>query len=274
MKNLREVGLKFLGSTTIGGTLGTTGIALITVLNNTTGKYIDANGTSFTSITSTGYVARTFDTWVSTNCTQTEAVLMYWISLVAGDTYTISVSGSGTKNIYSSGYNISYLGTYDKEPWVDGHVVTTLRFWHTSYPTCYYDFITSTGGTTFEIEKIETFVSNGLTNTFTLDSNYHAYEFTRVSLNGVWLNPYDTSITWGSNNPNYDDETMDSIYKGFTVKFLEIPAIGSTIIVEYVPLVNTYYVTKQMVLPTSASNSSIVDTKVNLRELSYGVEIV
>jgi hypothetical protein len=267
LKNIREFGIKFLAiKDSLSPYNGISGIANITVFNITTGKYIGSDGLSYNDVKT-----RTFDTYVSTNYSTAETSLMYWISLVDGDEYDISVSGSGTKNPASGGYDISILGYYEKEPWVDGKVNNTLRFWHTDFSSNYYDFI-PVANTPLEIVKTYTFTADGLTNTFTLPSNLHAHEFTRVQVGSVWLDSYNNNLTWGSNSPNYDDETMDSIYKGFTVNFLETPPVGN-ITVEFKPLINRYKIMKTMVLPTSRDTVTI-NTSATIRELDYSIEVV
>lgn len=274
MKNLREIGVLFRGyNSAIVGANGDTGIALITVLNLTTGKYIDALGKSYNSTSDAGYIARTFDTYCSANYTAVERDgLMYWISLEVDNEYDISISGSGTKNIASSGYDIVVINIYEKEPWVDAYVNTTLRFWHSDFPFTTYDY-TPVAGEVFDFIKTETLTADGLTNTFSLSIG-RAYEFLGVSIdNGIsYLKSYDTSLTWGKNTPSYDDETMNSDYR-FTINFIETPEVGN-IIIKYKPYVNRYKVLKTYKLPQDQLDSSIISTTSNLRELDYSVEVI
>lgn len=260
MKNLTELGVKFLGGNSLG-------IANILVLNLTTGMYVKADGTETATLT-----YRTFDTYCSSNYSSVELTLMYWITLDPACEYDITVAGSGTKNASSSGYTISLLGYVEKEAWVDAHVHTTLRFWHTEYPAVVYDF-TAISGTPLDIVKTETIAADGFTNMFTLSTSYHAYEFTRMYVDGEWLKSYDTNFTWGSNSPYYNDETMDSVNKGFTVYFVDTP-VAQDIILEFKPYVNTYKIFKTYKLPEDSLDSSIVATATNIRELSYAVEVV
>lgn len=262
MKNIRAYGIKFQKS-------NDSGIAKITVLNTTDGLYIDHDGT-----TSSTAVSRLVDLYQSNSTYATvEKDFCYWVTLEVDKNYEITCEISGTKNTLSSDYYMRISGYLSKELSIDGSITKTLQVWDTSDTSIKQNF-TLTENTTTDLEKLAYYNGDGTTTLFTLSTSVLADTPTRFSKNGgsTWMTTYDTSLTWGSNSPLYDDEIV--LAGNFSVNFEEAPIVGaSNVIIAYVPKINTY----KMILQTNQATSedtSYIDYQGNIRLLDYAIEMI
>ncbi len=109
--------------------------------------------------------------------------------------------------------------------------------------------------------------------TFALYGKHHASELIAVSLDGsTWMYPDDLRYTWGSNSPDYNNEEIDaSGYLG--IAFLDEIAVGTTVYIKYMPMVQKFKVVTRLEQPGSG-DGSFVDRMKDVRLLDHAVELV
>lgn len=124
-----------------------------------------------------------------------------------------------------------------------------------------------------ELLKSQSFVADGTLTSFTLSDENTAASFHSFSTDGgvTWKTPYDLSIVWGSNSPDYDNEQIDE--EGFfSVRFFTPPAGGDVIIIRFHPVANRARVYTIFNLARN-SNDSFIDMKTPSRVLDYSLEL-
>lgn len=190
-------------------------------------------------------------------------------------TYSITVEHSGDHNVSAAGpdYTVEYSDPYRTDKLNTGLSEGTITLWHTSYPSDTYTF-DLVNNTVTELSYISKFNGNGSTTEFTLPSTIHASDFLEFSIDSgsTWDFSTDTSIYWGSNAPDYDDETIDSS-GNFTVKFLSPPTTGSNNVQIKINLMtNKYKINHVLKQPTDGI--SYTDHRAEIRFLDYSLELI
>jgi hypothetical protein len=160
------------------------------------------------------------------------------------------------------------------EPIDDGKVENTITLWHSDHLS---DTITKVYDEELILEELtiqKQFTANGSGTLFELESYEHAYEFQRCSPDDgtTWLYPSDYLLTWGSNDPTYDNEVIDSDGY-FAINFMEAPISGTTVLLEYIPKINRYKVATKFKQP-QLPEESFVDYKSNVRQTDYAIEFL
>lgn len=124
-----------------------------------------------------------------------------------------------------------------------------------------------------EITKMQSFTANGATTIFTLSGQNMASAIHSFSVDGglTWKSPYDLSIVFGSNPPNFDDEqTGDDGYP--SIRFFIPPPEGSVVQIRYIPKANKARLLMAFNLAQSA-DGAYVDSKTPSRMLDYSLEL-
>lgn len=257
MKNRYEFGIKLLGG-------ADQGIQAITLYDITDSVYIKSDGT--TSLTSVG---RLFDCYCSANYSTKEKEIVYWMTLTEGHEYDISINPSGTKNALSTNYGLTLIDYLQKDKWVDAYIQTTVRMWHEDFPSDFYEF-TPINRNKVELVKSQSFTSDGIITDFVLSTG-RAAEFLNIIVNGVVLETYDTSLSWGADT-EYSNDTIDATTKRFGVRFVEAPTSG-TVTINYKPFVNKYKVMKYTKQARDIYGNNI-SNNTNIREQDYSCEFI
>lgn len=202
----------------------------------------------------------------------------YWCKLpYPDDNYTVTVEHSGYRNASAgSPYNISYNGFFYTESIDESELQSKIYSWDEDFPgDIYEDALTV--DTMVDLSRIKSFVADGALDTFLLDdSDYHAANpggFLQWSEDGGtnWFYPNDIAITWGSNDPDYDNETFDADGH-FGIKFLTVPVIGTAIQIKWLPSRDKAYLQRELKYPSS--ESIYIDVRGELRLLDDALEFI
>lgn len=154
-----------------------------------------------------------------------------WVSVGADDPgrYTITYDGSG----FASGRTV-YRGVIFRST-ADARVVSADIAVRDTVTDCTYTLsgITESSNITYHTS----YSGNGLTSIFKLNGTGRSVrDLRRFSLNGgtIWKDGSSTDISWGSNDPDYDDEQADDTGSAW-VSFNTPPASGTSIVFDVVP---------------------------------------
>jgi len=122
-----------------------------------------------------------------------------------------------------------------------------------------------------EVTKYQTFLADGARTSFQLSDENTASDFHSFSDDGgaTWKSIYDLSITWGSNDPDYNDEQID-INGFFAIKFFSAPISGSTVIIKYYPAANR---ARLYTIFNLAQDDTFIDYKTPSRLMQYALEL-
>ena len=124
-----------------------------------------------------------------------------------------------------------------------------------------------------ELVKDQSFVADGSATVFTLTDENTASTIHSFSDDGgvTWKTPFDLSMVWGSNKPNYDNEIVDA--DGFfSIKFFTAPQSGDVIIIRYYPAADRARVYTVFKLARNKTES-FIDKRIPSRLLDYSVEL-
>jgi hypothetical protein len=265
MKNRRELGIKFHRDEN-------SGIATIVVYDETDAMYLTSAGIEFST-----YTYATIDLYIPVSGYEAfEKDFVYWITLTPEHVYTITIKKSGFTNPLSGGSKINISGYLQTEEFVDSTISGILKTYNSLYPGDLYIYsLISDSTTAVSLEKTQSFtVSGSPQSVFSLSGTNRASKFLSVSLDGgvTYLPPFDISFTWGSNSPYYNDETID--LNGYlSVLFNENIGIGETILIKYIPAVDSFLVEQSIQQPHSTDNS-YTDLKAETRFLDYAFEVI
>jgi hypothetical protein len=246
------------------------GIAKITVYNTTRGQWLDETGTL-----SNASSYRLYDTYLpSSGYTVLEKDQAYWISLITDENYEITIEHNGTHNASASlPYGISIVNYLDTVPLVDGYFQKTLQVSHSVYSSTGYT-LDITNDIITPIEVISYFNGDDSTTTFSIGDVNHAKELLQVSADSGtnWWYPWDTRLTWGSNSPNYDNETLTNAGY-FSVNFSDAPATGvNNVQIKWLPLIDQYMIQTVSHQPTT-TDEEYTNRMVNIRQLDFAFEV-
>lgn len=199
----------------------------------------------------------------------------YYVFLEASKTYTIRVDHSGAHNTNSSTNYPIRIEKFLLQKTIESEVSTKIFTWHSDDREEYYYDLTPNESTSSE--KITYFNGDNSTTEFDLqdgDPKAKAYVPTAFSKDGgtTWLLPYSLALTWGSNSPNYDNETVDSD-GNFIVKFDEAPTTGTNnVVIKWTPKVNKYRIETTLIQPNDGNE--FVDFNKVIELLDHGVELI
>lgn len=186
-------------------------------------------------------------------------------------TYTVKVKHSGLDHSGASDYMRIKQFFTGRE--IDSNIDTKLTIYHTNYPSDTSEY-TLTSGEVIDFEVNAYFNGDDSTTAFSLSGINHASDPIQFSKDGgaTWLYPNSVQLTWGSNSPDYDNETVKTSTGYFTVKFDDPPVTGTNnVIVKYKPMFNKYYVTRTFEQP---EDGSYIDTRTVVRLLDDAVEMI
>lgn len=262
MQNRREYCVYFQRSTD-------SGIAKITVYNETLDKYVAADG-SLSDVE----VSRLCDLYVPSSYGLLERPLIYRVTLEGSYLYTITVEHSGTHNASaSSPYYVTVLKYFNVVSWVDGRIFSKMLAWHSDHNEV-KDFLFSSGSIR-PIEDSQKFDGDGSNRTFVLSGTNRAdvpLEFSRDG-GATWLAPTSSLLTWGQNSPDYDDEAVDANGR-IGVVFDFAPDIGTeNVIIRYRCKVNKYRIQEIVYQPTDETGT-IKDLNNQVVQHDYSVEFL
>lgn len=266
MINKKEYGIVFQ----IGNNCGK---ANITVFNLTRNRFIDTKGNE-----TINPVYRTVDLFFSAapnSPSSPDNFFVYWITLNDGESYSITVVNAGIHNSLAiSPYNVNIESFLETETMIGGNINTQLMMWHADFPSTVYIF-NIVNEDAKETAQITYYDGNGITSDFEITKSGHIDKFLMCSEDGgkTWIYPNDPDITWGSNEPYYDDEIFDTNKQAF-IKFVESPLSGSSnIMIKWRPYVNKYkvvYTTRQ----PKTINGDYVDSRITIRLLENSIEFI
>jgi len=265
MVNKREYGIVFIKDIDCG-------IAKITVFDTTESVYVGEDGTK-----DVNPLYRYVDLYQSANHSTLEQAYTYWISLEVGHSYVITAVNSGTHNpLAIATYNVGIIKFLQTEPLVvDDIIEKQFQTFHTSFESDKYTYDPISGVTT-DAMKTQVFNGDDVTRTFVLSGTNHAVEFVTFSIDGgiTWRYPSDLYITWGSNAPAYDNETIDSNGQ-FGIYFIDdAPPTGSSnVIIKFRPLANKAQLTINVKQPHDEFNT-FKDYRSHVVMQDYAVEFI
>lgn len=197
------------------------------------------------------------------------------IQFVSGsltDTYKIKIVHSGLNNAGVNDY-LMLQGFLIATTLTAATIPAQLTLRHTDFPSDTYAFAAAVGSSE-DIEKQQTYNGNGSDTEFTLSGTNHAAVPVAFSADSgaTWLQPTSLQLTWGSNGPNYDNETLDAS-KQFTVKFDTAPLSGTdNVIIKFRPYANKHKLEHTLTQPNDGG--TFVDRGRNVRLIDYALEIV
>lgn len=186
--------------------------------------------------------------------------------------YEIIIRNNGLGQALAGG-NLQVDGYYIQEDCEPANPTTAmLLLWKEGAETIHL-FNDITLGAKTEITKVQSFTANGAQTIFTLSGENMASAIHSFSDDGgaTWKSPYDLSIVFGSNPPNFDDELVgDAFYP--SIRFFIPPPAGSVIQIKYVPKATNARLLMAFNLPQT-EDGSYVDLKTPARMLDYSLEL-
>lgn len=208
-----------------------------------------------------------------------------WVTLPYdnADRYQWTVEHSGSNNASAVGpnYAINFMGYTLTQNLIKAHTVPKVvlvdKVNTVEYP---FEFQGTIAEYTYELLKEETkklyittqFLGDGESTSFKVgNENLINYNFIRFSIDRgtTWKYPWDLSITWGSNSPDYDDELINSSGE-FWVNFLEAPAENTSIYLESIPVFDTVRV--EMTLNQPSDEEGYIDYNTPFAVQEYAIE--
>ncbi len=199
-----------------------------------------------------------------------------WITLPdPTHTYKITVEHGGQNNAGGNDY-LYFVEGFLIEQLTDANAQVDLELWHSDHPATIQSYTDLTSGVSGVTDKTQTDTANGIDTEFTLSGNNRAAAIVAFGQKATaapeitWFSPDSPDLTWGTNSPNYDDETFDA--NGFTtVKWDTAPPAGNTYI-KYTPKANLAKVRSTLVHPNDGS--TFIDKRDALRLLDYALELI
>ncbi len=201
---------------------------------------------------------------------------VFWTKLpYSDDDYEVTVTHSGIHNpLASSPYSLNIVKYLIVESINDACLETVLTIFDDENNDNYT--YTLEDDTRKELNIIKSFNGNGTITEFAIEeSTKHAFEFIEFSINeGVtWFYPDDTQITWGSNSPDYNNETIDGDGH-FTIKFIVAPDVGvSNVQIKYKPIFNKGILSTKLIQAVD-DIGTYKDSSSAIRVLDYGLEFI
>ena len=195
---------------------------------------------------------------------------VFWMTLDVAKEYIIYVDHNGDKNADSSDellkFDSCFLVTL-----LSSEINGLLTLYHSENTSDTFEYSIAVGILN-SLVKQQAFNGNNSSTVFTLSDGNRAYEVYMFSKDGgtTWLYPEDFALSWGTNNPDYDNEQIDS--NGyFSVKFDVAPILGTgNVIIKYIPKVDTAEFQQTL---KHAFSGSFKDARKPLRLLDYALEL-
>jgi hypothetical protein len=184
----------------------------------------------------------------------------YWITLpYPDDLYTVEAIHSGSHNASCAGtdYSVEIEQYLLIEELTSAEIQTVLTIWDEDNSLDTYTY-TLTASTVVDTAQTTSANGDGSEDTFGVGAtNSHAAEFLEFSIDGgtTWKTIYSPDIySWGSNLPDYDDETIDTDGH-FWVVFVTPPATGtSNVKLKWKPKATTGKIVRTIKQPTDGIN--------------------
>jgi len=194
---------------------------------------------------------------------------IFWAKLdPAVDDYTINVEHALVHNINANTpYHVIIEKFMLSEELNTAELNSTIEFWHEDHGIV-FSYLGNEGTT--NIESYKSFIADGIEDTFVLDGTNRAGEFLYFTLNDATYYPSHYSIDWGSNDPDYNDETIDS-ESYFGIKFEVPPDDGDEIKIYFKPKINKVKISRIIKQPY---DGSYIDYSLNPRIMSDALEII
>lgn len=244
-----------------------------------------ANITIIDTTTSSDVIRdKQFDTFYKAADYTTGAYVIgtFWWKLPYDDhEYEILVSNGGAVagrttygNYPSQAGEILIEGYLMNSPLNPGTIYSVLSLWHTDFPLDIINVNIESYDLRQSLLQTASFDGDAVETEFAISGTKHARQFYRWSIDGgtTWYYPSDADITWGSNSPDFDDETIDEDGY-FTVKFLDAPPVGTNNVkIQWYPMLNRGKIVKTMKFPNDGA--SYVDVRGELRLLDYSIEFI
>ena len=205
--------------------------------------------------------------------TYTTHVMWYTIPNLT-ENLRVYVEHNATHNTACAGatFPVQIEGFVYNNPITDAVITTTLTTWDSTYPTHTYVY-TLAQNVVATLDKIEYFNGTGVITDFTLAVTNHAHEFTMFTIDGgtSWKYPTDALISWGSNSPDYDNDTINAT-GNMTIKFITAPITGvNNVGIKFLPMVTHYNLTRTMGQPYT---TSYIDYQHEVRLLDDALELI
>lgn len=186
--------------------------------------------------------------------------------------YEVIIRNNGLGLAATGGY-LQVDGYFVQEDCIPANPTTAMLLLWKEGEEHLHIFNNITLGQKTEITKVQSFTANGAQTIFTLSDEHMASAIHSFSDDGgtTWKSPYDLSIVFGSNPPNFDDELVgDDFYP--SIRFFIPPPEGSVIQIRYVPKATHARLLMAFNLPQVA-DGSYVDLKTPSRMLDYSLEL-
>jgi len=199
---------------------------------------------------------------------------IYWITLDPTHTYTVRIDHNGDAHPSAvTDYYIKLKEYILIESLDDSEIITSIILQHTDFIDVVRNYFL-VPNSTIDLEEIQAFDGDGAEHNFILDGDNHAVEPIEFSNDGgsTWLPHTSTQLSWGSNSPDYDDETVNSSTGYFGVRFVSPPDSGQgNVQIKYVPTYNKYSITTLLLQPTK---DNYTDYRKNVRLLDHAIELI
>jgi hypothetical protein len=198
-----------------------------------------------------------------------------WITLPdCTHKYTVKIEHSGVDNAGANDYlTIQQFFTVAQ---ITGNIKADLWLKHTDHVGTTFSYLDIVDNDTQETDKTQTFTANGSDTEFTLTGNNRAGDVVAFGQKATaeseitWFTPNSVDLVWGTNNPDYDDEIIDS--DGYvTVKWATAPASGNAYI-KYTPKADKAWL--DITLEQPNDGASFIDNRINTRLLDYALELL
>jgi hypothetical protein len=198
----------------------------------------------------------------------------YWVALEEDHEYTIRMEHSGTHNASASAdYSIRMRDFITISELEAAEAESTLYIRHSDHLGESRSY-TLTPGETTDLYETANFDGTGSGEVFTLTGSNRASNIVRVSKDSgtTWVYPGSITYDWGTNDPDYDDEIIDSDGY-FSVKFEDAPDSGTgNVRIQYIPKSTDAKVLTTMKLANDGS--SFTDITKPFRLVDYAVELI